>query len=59
MIKWLIKIKIKRKDVIKPEVLTLLRKAGINFEELRIKGISSKSFSEFSYGSGIFKKNKK
>jgi hypothetical protein len=56
MIKWLIKIKIKRKDVIKPEVLTLLRKAGINFEELRIKGISSKSFSEFSYGSGIFKK---
>jgi len=42
-----------RKDAIKPEVLTLLKKAGINFEELRVKGINPRVFSEYCFGSGI------
>jgi CCR4-NOT transcription complex subunit 7/8 len=44
---------LKRKDAIKPEVLTLLKKAGINFEDLRIKGINPRLFSEYCYGSGL------
>jgi hypothetical protein len=40
------------KDKIMEGVLTLLKKAGINFENLRINGINPNHFADYASGAG-------